>query len=107
MFNPINPFQSINPQTIFLICISDYAFCIANRYTITYNSIKIWKGDIIMATKRANVLAHIEPVVTLDTMSDTKFDSVMEKGLQQAQADQSRLYTDVFKDLRQEIHNNE
>ena len=33
-------------------------------------------------------------------MADTKFDSIMEKGLTQAKADDSRSAKDVFADLR-------
>ncbi len=37
---------------------------------------------------------------TLDSMSTEEFNSIMEKGLLQAKADQSRPVTDVFADLR-------
>lgn len=40
---------------------------------------------------------------TLDSMSTEEFNSIMEKGLLQAKADQSRPVTDVFADLRREI----
>lgn len=40
---------------------------------------------------------------TLDSMSTEEFNSIMEKGLLQAKADQSRPVTDVFADLRRKI----
>ncbi len=43
-----------------------------------------------------------EPV-TLDSMTTEEFNSIMEKGLSQAKADQSRPVSDVFADLRREL----
>ncbi len=40
---------------------------------------------------------------TLDSMTTEEFNSIMEKGLSQAKADQSRPVADVFADLRREI----
>lgn len=40
---------------------------------------------------------------TLDSMTTEEFNSIMETGLSQAKADQSRPVADVFADLRQEI----
>lgn len=40
---------------------------------------------------------------TLDSMTTEEFNSIMQKGLSQAKADQSRPATDVFADLRQEL----
>lgn len=38
-----------------------------------------------------------------DEMEGADFDEMMQKGLQQAKADESRLATEVFADLRREI----
>lgn len=43
-----------------------------------------------------------EPV-TLDAMTTTEFDAIMENGLGQAQTDQSRPVSEVMADLRQGI----
>ncbi len=43
-----------------------------------------------------------EPV-TLDSMTTEEFNSIMEKGLSQAKADQSRPVSEVFADLRREL----
>lgn len=40
---------------------------------------------------------------TLDSMTTTEFNTIMETGLSQAKSDQSRPATDVFSDLRREI----
>ena len=99
-----------------------------------------------MATKRANILARVEPEVkeqaeeilsklgipasvvinmlykqiimtksipfsvalpkepaSLDSMTRKEFNEVMEKGLSQAKADQSRPTVDVIADLRREL----
>lgn len=42
---------------------------------------------------------------TLDSMATEEFNTIMETGLSQAKANQSRPYSDVFADLRQEITN--
>lgn len=42
---------------------------------------------------------------TLDSMTTGEFNTIMETGLAQAKANQSRPYSDVFADLRQEINN--
>ena len=36
-------------------------------------------------------------------MTDTQFDSIMERGLMQAKSDDSRLAKDVFADLRKKV----
>lgn len=48
-----------------------------------------------MAAKTANVAR--------DTMTDAQFDSIMEKGLMQAKADDSKSAKDVFADLRKRV----
>ena len=68
-----------------------------------------------MAAKTANVTAKIEQdikesaevelkapkkITTRDAMEDTQFDEVMEKGLLQAKADDSKSAKEVFADLR-------
>ena len=40
---------------------------------------------------------------TMDSLTTEEFNSIMEKGLSQAKADQSRPAADVFADLRREI----
>lgn len=40
---------------------------------------------------------------TLDSMTAEEFNTIMQTGLAQAKADQSRPATDVFADLRQEL----
>lgn len=40
---------------------------------------------------------------TLDSMTTKEFNSIMEEGLSQAKADQSRPVADVFTDLRREL----
>lgn len=40
---------------------------------------------------------------TLDSMTTEEFNSIMETGLSQAKADQSRSAADVFADLRREL----
>ena len=42
-------------------------------------------------------------ITTRDEMTDTQFDSIMEKGLMQAKADDSRPAKDVFADLRKRV----
>ena len=48
-------------------------------------------------------LALPKEPATLDSMTKKEFDSIIEKGLSQAKADQSRPVADVFADLRREI----
>lgn len=43
-----------------------------------------------------------EPL-TLDSMSATEFNTIMETGLTQAKSDQSRPVTDVFADLKRKL----
>jgi hypothetical protein len=52
-----------------------------------------------MNIKNINTLPK-EPT-TLDSMTKKEFDSIIEKGLSQAKADQSRPIIDVFADLKQ------
>lgn len=42
-------------------------------------------------------------ITTRDEMTDTQFDSIMERGLMQAKSDDSRLVKDVFADLRKKV----
>lgn len=42
-------------------------------------------------------------ITTRDEMTDTQFDSIMERGLMQAKSDDSRLAKDVFADLRKRV----
>lgn len=42
-------------------------------------------------------------ITTRDEMTDTQFDSIMERGLIQAKCDDSRLAKDVFADLRKKV----
>ena len=42
-------------------------------------------------------------ITTRDEMTDTQFDSIMERGLIQAKSDDSRLAKDVFADLRKKV----
>ena len=51
-----------------------------------------------MNIKNINILPK-EPT-TLDSMTKKEFDSIIEKGLSQAKADQSRPIIDVFADLK-------
>lgn len=53
-----------------------------------------------MATKTANVTARIE---TRDELSDNQFNSMMEKGLLQAKANESKPAKEVFANLRKRI----
>lgn len=57
--------------------------------------------QIIMTRSIPFSLALPKEPSTLDTMDIQKFNSIMEKGLEQAKADQSRPVNDVFADLRQ------
>lgn len=62
-----------------------------------------------MTAKSANVLACVEPEVkekepiTEDIITKQEFHSIMETGLSQAKADQSRPVADVFANLRREL----
>ena len=42
-------------------------------------------------------------ITTRDEMTDTQYDSIMERGLMQAKSDDSRLAKDVFADLRKKV----
>lgn len=42
-------------------------------------------------------------ITARDTMTDTQFDSIMEKGLEQAKTDDSKSAKDVFADLRKRV----
>ena len=59
--------------------------------------------QIIMTKSIPFSLSLPKEPVTLDSMTTEEFNSIMEKGLLQAKADQSRPVTDVFADLRREI----
>lgn len=59
--------------------------------------------QIIMTKSIPFSLALPKEPATLDSMTVEEFDSIMEKGLIQAKADQSRSAADVFKDLRREL----
>lgn len=59
--------------------------------------------QIIMTRSIPFSLALPKEPSTLDTMDIQKFNSIMETGLEQAKADQSRPVNDVFADLRQEL----
>ena len=61
--------------------------------------------QIIMTRSIPFSLSLPNEPVTLDSMSLKEFNTIMETGLSQAQSNQSRLYTDVLADLRQEINN--
>ena len=52
-----------------------------------------------MNTKDVNISS--QETITLDSMTIEEFNSIMEKGLSQAKADQSCPVADVFADLRQ------
>lgn len=59
--------------------------------------------QIIMTKSIPFSLSLPKEPATLDSMTTGEFDSVMEKGLEQATSDQSRHVADVFTDLRREI----
>ena len=61
--------------------------------------------QIIMTKSIPFSLSLPNEPATLDSMSLKEFNTIMETGLSQAQSNQSRLYTDVLADLRQEINN--
>ena len=80
-----------------------------------------------MAAKTANVMVRVEPnvkeqaeeiimtrsipfslsvptaPVARDELDDAAFHAMMERGLKEAKADQSRLASDVFADLKREM----
>jgi len=62
----------------------------------------LYKQIIITKSIPFSLSLPKEPV-TLDSMTIEEFNSIMEKGLSQAKADQSRPATDVFADLRREM----
>lgn len=62
----------------------------------------LYKQIIITKSIPFSLSLPKEPV-TLDSMTIEEFNSIMEKGLSQAKADQSRPATDVFTDLRREM----
>lgn len=59
--------------------------------------------QIIMTKSIPFSLSLPKEPVTLDSMTSTEFDSIMETGLTQAQNDQSRPASDVFAAIRQEL----
>lgn len=61
--------------------------------------------QIIMTQSIPFPLTLPKEPTTLDTITKEEFNSMMETGLSQAKADQSRSYTEVLADLRQEITN--
>lgn len=61
--------------------------------------------QIIMTKSIPFPLTLPKEPATLDSMTTGEFNAIMETGLSQAKADQSRTYTNVFADLRQEITN--
>lgn len=54
--------------------------------------------------KKENDKFQTKPIAK-DSMSSSEFNTIMKTGLAQAKSDQSRPYSDVFADLRQEINN--
>jgi len=60
--------------------------------------------QIIMTKSIPFSLSLPKEPVTLDSLTTEEFNSIMEKGLLQAKADQSRPVSDVFADLRQELN---
>ena len=48
-------------------------------------------------------MGHTRRVVARDEMTDTEFDYIMEKGLMQAKADNSKEAKEVFAELRKRI----
>ena len=59
--------------------------------------------QIIMTKSIPFSLSLPKEPITLDSMTTEEFNSLMEKGLSQAKADQSRPAVEVFSDLRQEL----
>ncbi len=62
----------------------------------------LYKQIIITKSIPFSLSLPKEPV-TLDSMTTEEFNSIMEKGLAQAKADQSRPVSEAFADLRREI----
>ena len=62
----------------------------------------LYKQIIITKSIPFSLSLPKEPV-TLDAMTSLEFDTIMENGLKQAKADQSRPVSEVMADLRQEI----
>lgn len=62
----------------------------------------LYKQIIITQSIPFSLSLPKEPV-TLDTMTTPELDTIMENGLKQAKADQSRPVSEVMADLRQEI----
>ena len=61
--------------------------------------------QIIMTKSIPFPLSLPKEPLSLDSITTDEFDTIMETGLSQAKANQSRHYTDVLTDLRQEINN--
>ena len=61
--------------------------------------------QIIMTRSIPFPLSLPKEPATLDSMTTEEFNTIMETGLSQAKANQSRPYTDVLTGLRQEITN--
>lgn len=61
--------------------------------------------QIIMTKSIPFPLALPKEPATLDSMTASEFNAIMQTGLSQAKDDQSRPYTDALADLRQEIAN--
>lgn len=59
--------------------------------------------QIIMTKSIPFSLSLPKEPTTMDSLTTEEFNSIMEKGLSQAKADQSRPAADVFADLRREI----
>lgn len=59
--------------------------------------------QIIMTESIPFPLSLPKEPISLDSMTTAEFNSIMETGLSQAKADQSRPIADVFADLRREI----
>ena len=59
--------------------------------------------QIIMTKSIPFSLSLPKEPTTLDSMNTKEFNSIMETGLSQAKADQSRSATDIFGDLRREL----
>ena len=61
--------------------------------------------QIIMTKSIPFPLSLPKEPLSLDSITTDEFDTIMETGLSQAKANQSRPYTDALTDLRQEINN--
>ena len=61
--------------------------------------------QIIMTKSIPFPLSLPKEPISLDSITIDEFDTIMETGLSQAKANQSRHYTDALTDLRQEIKN--